>query len=1131
LGDQALTTAPLNALRSHQGEMARHIAEHDWSASLGPIETWPVSLMTTVAFLVHSPVPIVLLWGEDGIMIYNDAYSVVAGGRHPSLLGSKVREGWPEVADFNDRVMQVGLNGGTLSYRDEQLTLHRSGAPEQVWMNLDYSPVFGESGRPCGVIAIVVETTQRVLSERRLAAASARQHRQFEQAPGFIIIMTGPDHIVEFVNETHRHVFGSSGWIGKPIREAFPSIAGQGFFELLDQVYASGESFRAENAEVRYQRAPADPMVASYLTFIYTPITDQNGDVTGIFCDGFDVTEQHHAKAALQDNEERLRLAFDAAGLGTFIWYPQEDRVEGDRRMMALFGLAPDGLLSLRTALAESIHPDDGPRYASAVARAMDPAGSGVLKEVIRIRLPDGGERYLLVNGQVHFGGEPKRAIRMAGAARDITEAQRAEAVLRESEARLRFLDVLNTEAAKSTDADAIMAVTTRMVGEHLGVAVCAYADMDDDQDGFSIRGDWSAPGSPSIVGHYHLADFGRLAVKNLSAGEPLVVNDNLKELAPEEAATFQTIGIAATICMPLVKEGRLTALMAIHDKVARVWSADELATIREVTERSWAHVVRVGAEAELRASEENFRTLARAMPNHVWTARPDGQLNWFNEQVYVYSGAEPGSLDGADWGNVVYPEDLPEAMTRWSHALATGETYETQFRLRRADGAWRWHLARAVPIVGEFGQIVRWIGTNTDIQDQKEVAAALEDINATLEQRVGERTSQLVEMQDALRQAQKMEAVGQLTGGIAHDFNNLLAGISGNLELLERRMAQGKLGGVQRYIDAAQGAARRAAALTQRLLAFSRRQTLDPKPVDVNRLIAGMEDLIRRSVGPDTDVEVVGAAGLWTTKVDSSQLENSLLNLCINARDAMAPHGGRLTIETANTSLDERAAKQRDLSPGQYVLLRVTDTGTGMTAEVRQRAFDPFYTTKPLGQGTGLGLSMVYGFVRQSGGQVRIDTEPGQGTTMCLYLPRYIGAADEPVVADDNAAAPGHGETVLVIDDEDLVRMLILDVLEENGYAALEASDGPGGLQILQSARRIDLLITDVGLPGGMNGRQLADAARALRPGLKVLFVTGYAENAVIGNGQLDPGMEVMTKPFSTSALGNRIRGLIDQR
>jgi len=396
----------------------------------------------------------------------------------------------------------------------------------------------------------------------------------------------------------------------------------------------------------------------------------------------------------------------------------------------------------------------------------------------------------------------------------------------------------------------------------------------------------------------------------------------------------------------------------------------------------------------------------------------------------------------------------------------------------------------------------------------------------------VAARTRDLMAAEEALRQSQKMEAVGQLTGGIAHDFNNLLTGIIGSLELLGIRIAQGRLADVERYSLAAQGAAKRAASLTHRLLAFSRRQTLDPKPTDMNRLIAGMEELIRRTIGPAIELETVAAGGLWPTLVDPNQLENALLNLCINARDAM-PDGGRLTIESGNRWLDARAARDRDLEPGQYVSLCVSDTGTGMTPEVIAKAFDPFFTTKPLGVGTGLGLSMIYGFTRQSGGQVRIYSEPGEGTMVCLYLPRHRGAAEGTESMPDLADAPrtNAGETVLVVDDEPTVRMLVVEVLEELGYIPIEAADGAAGLKILQSGVPIDLLVTDVGLPGGMNGRQMADAARLVRPGLKTLFITGYAENAVVGNGLLDAGMHVMTKPFAMEALAARIRELIQMK
>ena len=349
-----------------------------------------------------------------------------------------------------------------------------------------------------------------------------------------------------------------------------------------------------------------------------------------------------------------------------------------------------------------------------------------------------------------------------------------------------------------------------------------------------------------------------------------------------------------------------------------------------------------------------------------------------------------------------------------------------------------------------------------------------------------------LRQAEDALRQAQKMEAVGQLTGGIAHDFNNLLAGILGSLELMQTRIAQGRTEDLRRYNEAATQSARRAASLTHRLLAFSRRQTL----------------------------------------CDANQLENALLNLAINARDAM-PDGGRLTIETANARLDAAyAATQRDVTPGQYISISVSDTGVGMTAEVLERAVDPFFTTKPTGQGTGLGLSMIYGFAKQSNGHLRIYSEPGKGTTVRLYLPRYRGdgaAALHHEADKTETIVAGKGETVLVVDDEPIVRMLIIDVLTDLGYTAIEAADGPEGLRIVQSEERIDLVVSDVGLPGGINGRQLADAARQSRPDLKVLFITGYAESAAVGHGHLEPGMQVITKPFAMDDLAAKIRAMIE--
>jgi signal transduction histidine kinase/CheY-like chemotaxis protein len=445
--------------------------------------------------------------------------------------------------------------------------------------------------------------------------------------------------------------------------------------------------------------------------------------------------------------------------------------------------------------------------------------------------------------------------------------------------------------------------------------------------------------------------------------------------------------------------------------------------------------------------------------------------------------------------------------------AAIEGRIERDGWRVRK-DGTRFWANVIIDAVRDESGRLIGFAKITRDITEQKETQRALE------------------EAREALFQSQKMEAIGQLTGGLAHDFNNLLTGISGSLELMEARLAQGRIKELDRFLGVAQSSAKRAAALTHRLLAFSRRQTLDPKPTDVNRLVADMDELVRRTAGPTIEVETIAAGGLWTTLIDANQLENALLNLCINARDAM-PDGGRLTVETANKWLDARTARERDLAPGQYVTLCVSDTGSGMPKDVVERAFEPFYTTKPLGEGTGLGLSMVYGFVRQSAGQARIYSEIGEGTMVCLYLPRYHGK-DEIVETEGDLTELPHaenGETVLIVDDEPAVRMLVTEVLGDLDYRAIEAQDGPSGLKILETGRRIDLLITDVGLPGGINGRQLADAALALRPQLKVLFITGYAENAVVGNGHLKPGMHILTKPFALEELGRRIKNILETK
>jgi PAS domain S-box-containing protein len=501
------------------------------------------------------------------------------------------------------------------------------------------------------------------------------------------------------------------------------------------------------------------------------------------------------------------------------------------------------------------------------------------------------------------------------------------------------------------------------------------------------------------------------------------------------------------------------------------------------------------------------FELLVQSVTDYaIYMLDPQGRVSSWNAGAERFKGYASSEILGEHFSRFYTDEDRAAGIP--SRALETARNegrFEAEGWRVRKDGSRFWAMVVIDPIRNDAGELIGYAKVTRDMSEKRAI-------------------------EEQLRQSQKMEAVGQLTGGLAHDFNNLLTGISGSLELIQSRIAEGRTGEIERYLLAAQGAVKRASGLTHRLLAFSRRQTLDPQPTNVNRLLSDLEDLIRRTVGPSIDVEVVGASGLWPTLVDPNQLENSVLNLCINARDAM-PDGGRLTIETTNKWIDEPAARRHDLPVGQYISVCVTDTGTGMTPDVITKAFDPFFTTKPIGEGTGLGLSMVYGFARQSGGQVRIYSEVGEGTTMCLYLPRHTNEASltEDTEVQPDVEPSGEGEVVLVIDDEPTVRMLVAEVLTDLRYAVIEAPDGPAGLKILDSNARIDLLITDVGLPGGMNGRQVADAARVARPDLKVLFITGYAENAVIGKRRLGKGMFVVTKPFQLDMLARRIREIIE--
>ena len=508
---------------------------------------------------------------------------------------------------------------------------------------------------------------------------------------------------------------------------------------------------------------------------------------------------------------------------------------------------------------------------------------------------------------------------------------------------------------------------------------------------------------------------------------------------------------------------------------------------------------------SELRRSELQFKELVSGVIDYaIYMLDTDGYIVSWNAGAERIKGYSRSEAIGKHFSMFYTPEDREKGTPR--HALTIAATlgkYEAEAWRVRKDGNRFWASVVIDSIYNESGAHIGFAKVTRDLTERRMI-------------------------EEQLRQSQKMEAIGQLTGGVAHDFNNLLTVIVGNLETIWRH-APTDDGKLRRALDQVTRGAQRAVTLTQQLLAFSRRQPLNPKPTDINRLVAGMSDLVRRTIGENIAVETVLAGGLWRVAIDAHQLESALLNLAVNARDAM-PEGGKLTIETANAHLDDGYAdKYPELTPGQYVVLCVTDTGTGMTADVIARAFEPFYTTKPIGQGTGLGLSQVYGFVKQSGGHVKLYSEAGEGTTVKIYLPRMSAQADEEHQTHFSAPPGGElHEVVLVVEDDPDVRLFTTESLRDLGFSVLEAHDGPSALKQLELHPEVQLLFTDVGLPG-INGAQLVAAARERRPDVKVLFTTGYARNAIVHQGRLDPGVELITKPFTRAQLATRIRDVLD--
>ncbi len=721
----------------------------------------------------------------------------------------------------------------------------------------------------------------------------------------------------------------------------------------------------------------------------------------------------------------------------------------------------------------------------------------------------------------------------------------------------LRHQDVLakfGELALKSDDLDQILKEACRLVGEGLGTDLAKVMELH--EEGMTLHVRAGVGWKPGVVGHVTLDAVGNTSEGYaLKTGEPMISPDIETETRFHYPAFLIENGVRAVANVAIIGgRGRPPfGILQVDSRTPRQFTGQDIGFLRSYANLIAAAVDRLRVLAQVRNEEKRLRLALEAGALGSWELDlATGIVTSTARHMQIFGYADPSAAWSYDlFLSHVLPEDRAQVANMFRKTIDIAVDWQFECRIRRgSDNQVRWIEVKG-RAAGERNNTppTHLLGIVADITDRKTAEAALLRSNEVLELKVAERTRELVELssrleaaaadrdrvEEALRQSSKMEAVGQLTGGLAHDFNNLLGAIAGSLEMIQVRVTQGRTAELDRYVETALTSTTSAAALTHRLLAFARRQTLDPKAVDVNELVGSMVDLLSRTLGPSIQLESWLADDLWRPLCDPNQLENVLLNLVINARDAM-PDGGLLVIETSNATIGDRRGARRgsaslELAPGDYVLLRVTDTGMGMTPKVLGRVFDPFFTTKPLGQGTGLGLSMAYDFVKQSGGQIKLGSVEGQGTTVSLHLPRYLGAAERREKLEVTPALPdvATGGVVLVVEDEAPMRMLVVDVLADQGYTVLQADKGRIGLELVSCTPQLSLLVTDVGLPNGMNGRQLADAAWKLRPDLKVLFITGYADGATVGNSLLDGRMQVMTKPFRLNAFLAKVQEIME--